>query len=321
MKFHKLHFLTAGIPLSSAQRSTLSGLERLHELGLDGVQLNWRHIGSIDRNRLPELRNLIEELGLYVEFDTPFFVLEHIKDMLHVCSILGSKVLRVHVSPPDQLSGTVLQDYVSGQLSKDLADAHTLIRKVLPLCAEFGVHIAVENHEYETAADVTRMVKMVGSEWVGMLVDTGNSMMVWEDPAEAVRAMAPYALTSHFKDHLVVMAGDEPQVAGVPLGKGSIDCAECLRILDEESPLERINIEVCYAYQVPFRIPQERGAGGILGEGAFRIADPPYDPAVVAPVPLPESAEERAQLLAWSDAAVVESVEYVKKLNSSLDRR
>jgi hypothetical protein len=178
-------------------------------------------------------------------------------------------------------------------------------------------------------------VRQVNSEYVGAHVDTGNSMMVWEDPIEAVKNMAPHAVSTHFKDHMVITVNNQPVIAGVPLGKGSIDCAECFRILARQSPLERINIEVCYGYIAPFRVPEDKGYGAKLGQGCFRIHQPPYDPAVVAPyllrcsdgdlelqsfawqelAGLAFSEAERQELLAFEDQGVVDSVEYVKKLN------
>ena len=109
-------------------------------------------------------------------------------------------------------------------------------------------------------------------------------MMAWEDPVEAVRNLAPYAYTTHFKDHIIVQDGDDYRVCGVPVGTGNIDLDECFKILVEESPLTRINIEMCFPYCTKFR--REPGAGGIdkVGEGAFKVEQPPYDYDVIKPL-------------------------------------
>ena len=207
----------------------------------------------------------------------------------------------------------------------------------MDLCADYGIRIAFENHEYETSQDVLEVVRKVGSEYVGTHIDIGNSMMVWEEPIDAVRAMAPYAVSTHFKDHLVIIINNEPRIVGVPIGEGGIDCAECFRILAQESTLKRINIEVCYGYIAPFSRPREQGLGAKLGEGSFRVYQPPYDPALVAPHLLqPLAAGQELRAYAWQDLAkvatsdvdrkkllllqhqaVVNSVKYVKELNSS----
>ena len=158
----------------------------------------------------------------------------------------------------------------------------------------------------------------VESEWVETHVDTGNSRMAWEDPVDAVRALAPKAISSHFKDHIVILEEGTPLVVGVPLGVGSIDCRECLRILAEESPLERLAIEVCYGYSAPFRRSQERGPGGRLGEGAFRVVEGPFDPARVVPHPKDYTGEALERLDERQHEAVVQGLAYTRSLLEEL---
>ena len=304
-----------------------SFIERTHGFGLDGVQINAEgfdmgHLGGDDPGFLKEVRSAIDEYQMYVEVDSNIATSEHLSKMLGVCNILGADKLRVYAS-------------MGGDIKEELGRAPERLREVLPLCAEYGVKIAFENHEYETSDEVLEVVRKVDSEYVGTHVDTGNSMSVWEDPVQAVKAMAPYAVSTHFKDSQVIVVNGEPFIVGVPLGRGSIDCAECFRILAEESPLERINIEVCYAYMARFSRPRELGCGAELGKGAFSILEPPYDPEVIAPFLLDSavdgqnlrafswqemaktlaSGSQREEVLRLQDQAVAESVEYVKGLN------
>jgi sugar phosphate isomerase/epimerase len=283
-------------------------IQRTHELGLDGVQINlvgrnWNHLGGAEPGHLREVRRMIESLGMFVEVDMRGTDPERLTKSLRVCEALGADVLRTYAS-------------VGGDLAEELKQAPNHIRQVLPICADIGVRIAVENHEYETAKDILTIIEQVGSEYVGALVDTGNSMMVWEDPVAAVRMMAPFAVSTHFKDHAVIVQNGEPLVVGVTLGKGGIDGAEVFRILSTNSPLKRINIEVCYGYFAPFRRPQEQGAGAKLGGGAFRVLEPPFDPSWIFTQPYETTPKEnQEQLLARNNRAVEESVRFVKELN------
>jgi len=45
----------------------------------------------------------------------------------------------------------------------------------------------------------------------------------WEEPVEAVRKLAPFAFTTHFKDHIIIKDGDVYKVCGFPAGKDNID--------------------------------------------------------------------------------------------------
>ena len=307
-------------------------IRRARELGLDGVQLNigiardnWGMLGGADPARLKAVRALCEELGLFVEVDTRTYEHDTLVEALRISAALGADTLRTYVSAPQDLRGTALRDYMSpnGGLARDLLAAVPVIRSILPLCARLGVRLALENHEYETSAQVAQLVRTLDSEWAGTLIDVGNMMTVWEDPATAVTAMAPWALSTHFKDCAVIVEQGEPWVVGVPLGRGSIDLPACYRILAGQTALKRICIEVCYGYRAGFRVPETQGEGGRLGIGAFRVAPPPHDPACFAPYPnyqnparLPQA--EGEQFLQWCDRAVADSVAYVKELRRGL---
>lgn len=312
----------------SAGRMDIPGfVRRCSELGLDGVQLNMGHLAPyLKRNPdgVRKIRDLTAALDMFVEVDTWGTEPGHLTGMLELCKSLGGDVLRTYASvdllPPSWEAGTgsdVGQNYpgVRRGLEEKLRMAPGHLRAVAPLCQKLGVRIAVENHEYETSRDILNIITEVDSPWVGAHIDTGNCMMVWEEPVDAVRAMAPYAVTTHFKDHVVVVDDGQPFVVGVTLGSGSANCAECFRILAQESPLRRLSIEVCYAYFAPFRCPQDRGCGGRLGKGAFRIVEAPFDPSWIALYPEKTRGEDPDRLIAWQEASVTQSVAYVRNLN------
>jgi len=295
------------LAFASGKMDIFGFIERTHALGLDGVQINvrvpdWGHLGGADPGHLREVRSMTEDLGMFVEMDTRGIDPKHLADALEVCAAIGGDVVRTHLDVHDDLAWK-------------LRHAPAQLRKMAPLCENLGVRIALENHEYATAREIVGVVREADSERIGVHVDTGNSMMAWEDPVEAVRAMAPHAVSSHFKDHVVIMEEGEPLVVGVPLGRGTIDCAECFRILAAESPLERVNIEVCYGYSAPFRRSQEEGAGAQLGQGPFVLQEPPFDPPCIAPHPYRASKADRGQFIEWQDRAVIESVAFVRQLN------
>ena len=148
------------------------------EFGLDGVEINVEgddlaHLGSEDPGFLAEVRALTEAHDLYVELDTRDTNPQNLTRVLKICNALGAGRMRVFSS-------------MGGDVQAELGQAVKDFRQVLPLCTDYGIKIAYENHEFETSHDVLKVVREVDSEYVGTHVDTGNSMMVWEDPIEAI---------------------------------------------------------------------------------------------------------------------------------------
>lgn len=298
------------LQMDTGLMNTFGFVDAARELGLDGVQINigpgrgtYGHLGSIDPGYLRELREEVVKNGMFIEIDTRGTDPDFITRMLHLCADLGADVLRLYAPPENDLNAA-LNKAISG------------FRTVVPVCQDLGIRIAFENHEYETSERILGVVRAVDSEWVGTHVDTGNSMMMWEDPVEATKALSEFAVSSHLKDHVVIRQNDSVAVAGVTLGEGNASCAECFRILSEESPLKRIVIEDCYGYRAPFRTPQHFGAGAELGKGAFEVVEPPYDPAFI---PAPRADRSPSQVTAaieYQKASVNKSVAFVKALRS-----
>ncbi len=254
-------------------------IRRTAELGLDGVMLNiipWPGVQDIavlesfEPEYLERVRQEIKKYGLYAEIDTNGTDPKHLTEVIEAAHKIGADVIRTYCC---------MGVYDAKLLEKAPGD----IKQIVPLLKKYRIKFAVENHEEETTDEVIKIIKAVDSPWVGAHCDIGNGMMAWEDPVKAVKKLAPYAFTTHFKDHIVIKDGDEYKVCGVPAGTGNIDLDECFKILVNDSKLTRVNIEMCFPYAVSFK--REPGTGGVfnVGEGAFKVEKPPYDPNVIKP--------------------------------------
>ncbi len=293
-------------------------IRKTAELGLDGVMINiiydknldpnWGTLGSDDTEHLEKVRKEIEKYNLYAEIDTKGTDPEHLAKVIDVAHKIGADVIRTYIC---------FGEYDPEKLEKAPGD----IKQIVQLLKKYRIKLAVENHEEETTDEIIKIIKEVDNYWVGAHCDIGNSMMAWEDPIEAVRKLAPYAFTTHFKDHIIIEEDGEYKVCGVPAGDGNIDLDECFRILVEESRLERINIEMCYPYIAQFK--REPGAGGVyeVGEGAFKVENPPFDPNVIKPSQYYYPPEELLEELIEEQIKGIEKgIEYTKALRDKYCR-
>lgn len=223
------------------------------DLGLDGVQINiipdlnlnqrFGTLQSNDEDYLKRLNDKILSLNLYCEIDTRWTDYELLKEDIKIAKSLGASRIRSYLKPQDnQISNS---DFL-----KSIDD----IKRICELLERYDVELALENHEYESSDDLLYIMQKVGSKRLGVLYDTGNSMMVRRDPIKEARKLLPYIKMVHFKDHLVCLDKDEPVVSGAVLGEGSIDIKEMFNLLVEHTDAN-INLETCYPYSATFKDP------------------------------------------------------------------
>ncbi len=264
--------------------NVLDFIRKAAEIGFEGVELNiipgWGidkalgQVGDDTVENLDAVRDEIRKHNLYAEIDTNGTSEADMKRALRVANHIGANVIRTYI----RFSKFDAETYK--QTTEDL-------KNIVPELKKYRIRIALENHEYETSEELVKIIKEVNSPWVGLHYDFGNSMMAWEEPVKAAEIMAPYTYCTHFKDHIIVEDKDAPYgyvVCGVPVGEGNIDLDRCFQIMVENSPLERINMEMCFPYCTPFK--REPGAGGVnaVGEGAFKVGEAPYDRNIIKPL-------------------------------------
>jgi deoxyribonuclease-4 len=69
-----LLFATAGVPRSAKKEDTISGLEHIKELGLDGMELEFVHGVRMDELLAEKVREKKDELGLTLTVHAPYFI-------------------------------------------------------------------------------------------------------------------------------------------------------------------------------------------------------------------------------------------------------
>lgn len=241
-------------------------------LGLSGISLslnnpNYRHLGGREPERMDRLRRHLERLNFSLEVDTSGTEPAHMAALLRVARRMGASSLRTytrHRGTPAEMAEATARDLAA----------------VMPLAAELGIVVVLENHEDFTGPELARIVERVGSPYLKILYDYGNAQMVLEDPEAALEAVLPHVHSVHFKDHVMVRPEHAGRltVAGVPIGEGFLPLERLTRRLLEQG-LRRITFENVWAYSAPIQPGREPLEGVVLGEGAFAFLEPPFDPA------------------------------------------
>jgi sugar phosphate isomerase/epimerase len=128
-----------------------------------------------------------------------------------------------------------------------------ILARIEPIARKHRLKIAIENHKDHTAAELVGLMRELSSEWIGVLVDTGNNLALLEDPAETIGTLAPFVMSVHLKDMALQAAEDGFLLSEVPLGTGMLDLAGMVRALRKENPAIGIHLEM--ATRDPLRVP------------------------------------------------------------------
>ncbi len=133
------------------------------------------------------------------------------------------------------------------------AQAEKTLALIEPVLRKHHLKVAIENHKDHTADELATLMKKISSEWIGVLVDTGNNLALLEDPYATMDALAPFALSVHLKDMAVQASDDGFLLSEVPLGTGMLDLPRIITTLQKANPALVFNLEM--ATRDPLPIP------------------------------------------------------------------
>lgn len=133
------------------------------------------------------------------------------------------------------------------------AQASKRLAMVEPVLRKHGLKLALENHKDLTVEELTALMREISSEWIGVLVDTGNNIALLDEPHAVVDALAPFALSVHFKDMAVQQDADGFLLSEIPCGHGFLDLPRMIATLRKANPAIVFNLEM--ATRDPLKIP------------------------------------------------------------------
>lgn len=185
-------------------------LEQARSLGAEVVQycdnLPLSTLGASERSRL---RRKAREYGIDIEVGTRGIAAENLATYLELAQFFGSPFVRVVIDK-----------------SGDEPGPATVMSRLRPLRSEFGeVKLGLENHDRFPAEVLRWMVEELGSDWVGIVLDTVNSLGAAEGAEYVVGLLAHHTLNLHVKDFVVRRAshGMGFSVEGAAAGQGLLN--------------------------------------------------------------------------------------------------
>jgi len=227
----------------------LNFLDHCHNVGAGGVQMN---IGIRDEAYTRKIRQKVEAYDMFIEGSASLprdkSSVERFNATMRTAKQSGAEVVRIAVG------GRRYEQFSKAEEFKAFAKrTWKSLQLAEPVAARHRMRLAIENHKDWRIGQMLDMLRRIGSEYVGVCVDTGNSFALLEDPMAVVEAYAPYGFAAHLKDMGVAEYEDGFLLADVPLGQGLLDLPRMVHILRKVKPEIQFSLEM--ATRDPLKVP------------------------------------------------------------------
>ncbi|TFG43847.1 MAG: hypothetical protein E4H43_01210 [Bacteroidia bacterium] len=106
-----------------------------------------------------------------------------------------------------------------------------MIKDLIPEFSSRKIRLAIENHDRFRAREFEEIVNSAGSEWVGICLDSVNSMGAGEGFETVSDILVPYTINLHIKDFTIRRAVHKMGIIieGAPAGKGMLNIPDLIR--------------------------------------------------------------------------------------------
>ena len=226
-----------------AQRfhDALTFLEHAHSIGASGVQVT---IGQRDTDYIRNLRQRWEGWDMFLEAQASLPADEGAIARFNA-EVESAKAAGATVMRSAMLSGRRYETFNSAaDFEAFRAKSWKSLTLAEPIVKKHSIRLAVENHKDWLIPEFLEMLRKISSEYVGICVDTGNSIALLEDPMAVIDAYAPFAFSTHIKDMGVAEYDRGFLLSEVPVGAGFLDLPRMIKTIERANPEIRWNLEM-----------------------------------------------------------------------------
>ena len=172
-----------------------------------------------DHTQLSALKKQAEALQMAVEVGTRGLSPENIHTYLDIAEQFGSPILRAVIDAPD--------------FEPAIPEIIMILRQLRPELEKRRIKLAIENHDRFKVREFVEILEAVPSAFIGICLDSVNSMGAGEGVHIVTEFLAPYTFNLHVKEFVVRRIDHKMgfQIEGRPVGEGMLPLAWMLEKL------------------------------------------------------------------------------------------
>ena len=171
--------------------------------------------------KLMDLFNYAKNKNISIEMGGRGLTAEHMLKCLDTAELLQSRILRMVIDGPG--------------FYPDLPSIISIIRELLHELKSRKIRLAIENHDRFKAKEFEKIVLKTDPDWVGICLDSVNSMGAGEGFELVSDILIPYTINLHVKDFTIYRASHKMGllIEGRPAGKGMLNIPELVKKVAE----------------------------------------------------------------------------------------
>jgi 3-oxoisoapionate decarboxylase len=151
----------------------------------------------------------------------------------------------------DKLHSSILRMVIDGTgFEPDIQSITGIILDLLPEFESRKIRLAIENHDRFKAREFEKIIQSVGSDLVGICLDSVNSMGAGEGFETVSEILLPYTINLHIKDFTIYRVSHKMGfiIEGRPAGQGMLNLTETIEKL---STMNRCNSAILELWTPP----------------------------------------------------------------------
>jgi sugar phosphate isomerase/epimerase len=165
----------------------------------------------LNDRELVQLKNKAHELKIKLQPGARRLTVENILTYISIANAIDANFIRIIIDD---------EDY---QPTED--KVVEIIKDLLPHLKEANLILAIENHDRFQAQTLKYIVEQTDDQWIGICLDTANSLGAGEGLKEVVSILAPYTVNVHIKDFSICRLDHKMgfKINGCIAGTGMLD--------------------------------------------------------------------------------------------------
>jgi sugar phosphate isomerase/epimerase len=224
-----------GVPGSEPEKpmNIFDLIDKAEKFGLQCIQVADNYLLEKANERL--LNGLLEysgEKNVSLEVGMRGLTPSNILTYLNIAQRLHSPILRVVIDEKNY--------------EPSIDDTISIIKGFINDLKKLNIRLAIENHDRFKAKDFERIVLKTDRDWVGICLDSVNSMGAGEGFETVSEILMPYTINLHVKDFIIFRAPHKMGlvIEGRPAGKGMLNIPELLARLSETGRCQSAILEL-----------------------------------------------------------------------------